>query len=60
MTVIKHSTVYYPLMLVGKMFQVLVVSGDDSKSLLLPKLLQHSLGYGSANHRLRASPELIY
>ncbi len=34
MAVVKHGAVYYPSVLIGEMFQVLVVGGDHAERLL--------------------------
>lgn len=46
-------------MVLGKMLQVLVVGSDDGPGLALPKLLQHGLGDGAADLRLRARTKLV-
>ena len=47
-------------MVVGKVLQVLIVGGYHAVCLLLAKLLQHSLGNGTANLRFRSSAKLVY
>ena len=57
--VVEHGAVDHPFVVVGKVFQVLVVRGDDAKRLFLPELFQHCLGNGAADGRLGAAAELV-
>ena len=59
MTVVEHGAVDDALVVVGKMLQVLVVGSDDAKRLLLPELLQHRLGYRTADGRLSTAAKLV-
>lgn len=59
MAVVEHGTIDHSLVLIGKMFQVLIVSRDYTKSHLLPKLFQHGFGYGTANKRFGTATKLI-
>ena len=59
MAVVEHRTVDHAVVTLGKVFQVLVVGGDDGPCLLLAELLQHALGDGAANLRLSAGAHLV-
>ena len=60
MAVVEHGTIDHSFMVVGKVLQVLIVGGDDTKGLFLPELFQHGLGNGTANHGFCAASELVY
>ena len=60
MAVVKHRTIYHSLVTICKMLQVLIVGGDDTVSLLLAELVEHSLGNGSANAWFGTGTKLIY
>ena len=59
MTIVKHGAVDDPWVVLGKVFEVLIVGGDDRPCLLLPELLEHRFGNGSSNLRFCASTELV-
>ena len=46
-------------MVFGKVLQILVMGRDDTKCLLLPELLQHGLGYGTANGWFSTATEFV-
>ena len=57
--VVEHGTVDNTLMVFRKVLQVLIVGGNDAKRLLLPELLQHGLGNGSADGGFSTASELV-
>ena len=59
MSVIKHGPIHYSFMIFGKMFQVLIVSGNNAKCTFLVETLQYSFGYGTTNLRLCSATEFI-
>ena len=59
MAVVKHGAIDHFFVVFGKMFQVLVVSGDDSKRFFLPELPKHRLCYSTSDSRLCACSEFI-
>ena len=59
MAVVQHSTIHHTLVIVGKMLQVLIVSGNHAKGTLLPELLQHGLGNSTTNCGLGTATKLI-
>ena len=60
MTVVEHGSVHHSRMVLGKVFQILIMGGDDAKSFFLPKLFQHSFSNGTANGRLCTASEFVY
>ena len=60
MTVVEHSTIDDSFMVFCEVFQVLIVSRDDTEGLLLPELLEYRFGDSTANGRLCAASKLIY
>ena len=59
MSVVEHSAVDDAWMVLGKVLEILIVGGDDAKSLLLPELFEHGLGNGSTDGRLRTAAKLV-
>ena len=59
MTVVEHGTVGDMVVAVGEVFKILIVSGYDGPRALLPQLLQHALGDGTANLWLGTGAELV-
>ena len=57
--VVEHGCICHALMAVGKVFQVLVVGGNDTVCLLLAETVEHSFGYGSAYARFGACAKLV-
>ena len=57
--VVKHGTVGYTIVTVGKMLQVLVVGGDDRPGLMPAELIEYALGYGTSYLGLGAGAELV-
>ena len=57
--VIEHCSVCHALMTVGEVLQVLVVGGDDTVCPLLAESVEHCLGDGSTDARLRTRTKLI-
>ena len=59
MTVVKHGSVHYSFMIFSKMFQILVVGGDDSECSFLVETFQYGFGNSTSDLRLRTSTELV-
>ena len=59
MAVVKHGSVHYSFMIFGKMFQILVVGGDDSECSFLVETFQNGFGNSTSNLRFRTSTELV-
>ena len=59
MAVVKHGSVHYSFMIFGKMFQILVVGGDDSECSFLVETFQDGFGNSASNLRFRTSTELV-
>ena len=57
--VVEHGSVHHAFVVFGKMLQVLVVGGDNSKGTFQVETLQDGFGNGPANLRFRSSSELI-
>ena len=57
--VIKHGPIHHPLVVIGKMLQVLVVRGDDPESTAAVELAQDGLGQCSSDARFRTSSKLV-
>ena len=50
---------YHPIMVFGKMLQILVVCSNNTERLLLVETLQYCFGYRSANLGFRTATELV-
>ena len=59
MAVVQHGTIGNAVVRVGIMLQVLIVGGYHAPSMLLHKLVEHSLGYGTAYLRLGTRTKLV-
>ena len=59
MAVVQHGTIGYAVVRVGIMLQVLIVSGYHAPRMLLHKLVEHSLGHGTAYLRLGTRTKLV-
>ena len=59
MAVVQHGTIGYAVVRVGIMLQVLIVGGYHAPSMLLHKLVEHSLSHGSAYLRLSTRTKLV-
>ena len=59
LAVVEHGPVHYPLMVLGEVFQVLVVCRDDAEGLFLVEPFQDGFGYGAADLRFRAASEFV-
>ena len=57
--VVEHGSVHDSFVVLGKVFQILIMSRDNTESPLLIETLQYSLGNGTANLRLRPSTKFI-
>ena len=58
--VVKHCAVYYIVVAVGKVLQILIVCCNNSEYFSLAELLQHGFGYGPANLWLGSTAKLVY
>lgn len=59
MPVVEHGAIHYTFVVFSKVLQVLVVSGDDGKRLLLPKLFQHGFSDSTANGWLGTASKFV-
>ncbi len=59
LAVVEHGSVHYALMVLGKVFQVLVMCRDDAEGLFLVEPFQDGFGYGAADLRFRAASEFV-
>ena len=59
MAVIEHGAVYYTFVVFGKMFQILIVCGDDTERLFLVEAFQYGFGDGASYLGLRSTTEFI-
>ena len=59
MAVVEHSTIDNSFMLFGKMLEVLIVGGDDSKGFFLPKLFHYGFSNSSTYLWLSACTEFV-
>ena len=59
LTVVEHGAVNQSVGVVGIVFEVLIVSGDDAEHAFVVDLMQNGLSQGSTNLRLGAATELI-
>lgn len=59
LAVVEHGSVHYALMVLGEVFQVLVMCRDDAEGLFLVEPFQDGFGYGAADLRFRAASEFV-
>ena len=59
MAVIEHGAVYYTFVVFGKMFQILIVCGDDTERQFLVEAFQYGFGDSASYLGFRSTTEFI-
>ncbi|OPZ45238.1 MAG: hypothetical protein BWY95_02015 [Bacteroidetes bacterium ADurb.BinA104] len=59
MAVVEHGAVPYAAAAIGKMFQILIMGGDDTEHAITVETHQYGLGNGSAYVGLGTAPQFV-